>query len=143
MVRPLLILTGVVSLILALLGVVLPLLPTTPFLLLSAACFARSSKRLHDWLLAHPRLGPFISDWERGGAIRPAAKRMATLLILVSGGLSLLLVKAPAWAQAAMALTFLGVLTFIWSRPSTPRLVAEPTPGPAPAASPGEALARD
>lgn len=125
MMRPLLVLTGVMSLILALLGVVLPLLPTTPFLLLSAACFARSSKRLHGWLLAHPRLGPFISDWELGGAIRPAAKRTATLLILISGGLSLFLVKAPAWAQAAMALTFLGVLTFIWSRPSTPRPGAE------------------
>ncbi|MBI3132689.1 MAG: YbaN family protein [Acidobacteria bacterium] len=143
MVRPLLILTGVVSLFLALLGVVLPLLPTTPFLLLSAACFARSSERLHNWLLAHPRLGPFISDWEHGGAIRPAAKRTATLLIFGTGGLSLVLVEAPLWAKGAMALTFLGVLTFIWSRPPSPRPAGAPTPAPAPAVSPGEAPAPD
>ncbi|HJW34900.1 MAG TPA: YbaN family protein [Holophagaceae bacterium] len=125
MLRPLLILAGVASLLLALLGVVLPLLPTTPFLLLSAACFARSSERLHGWLLKHPRLGPFISDWERGGAIRPSAKRMASLLILASGGFSLWVVRAPLWAKLAMGLTFAGVLTFIWSRPSAPRSLPE------------------
>ncbi|HJV91230.1 MAG TPA: YbaN family protein [Holophagaceae bacterium] len=119
--RPLLLLVGGLSLLLALAGVVLPLLPTTPFLLLSAACFARSSERLHRWLLAHPHLGPFIADWERGGAIRPAAKRLATLLILLSGGFSLWTVHAPSWAKLAMGFSFLGVLTFIWSRPSAPR----------------------
>lgn len=125
MLRILLILAGLGSLGLAILGVFLPLLPTTPFLLLAAACFARSSERLHRWLLAHPRLGPFIRDWEQGGAIRPSAKRAATVLMLATGGLSLLLVRAPLAAKAAMGLTFAGVLTFIWTRPSAPRPRAE------------------
>lgn len=143
MVRGILLLVGGLSLMLAILGVALPLLPTTPFLLLSAACFARSSERLHRWLLGHPTLGPFISDWERGGAIRPAAKRAATVLILASGGASLLAVRAPDWARGAMALTFLGVLTFIWSRPDSPTPDSGTTPGPTPAVAPGEAPVPD
>ncbi len=134
MARPLLLLAGVASLILALLGMLLPLLPATPFLLLSAACFARSSTRLHRWLLSHPRLGPFISDWERGGAIRPSAKRGATLLILATGSSSLLLVTAPGWAKGGLLLTFLCVLTFIWTRPSSP--CAEPADPAAPSEAP-------
>jgi uncharacterized membrane protein YbaN (DUF454 family) len=124
MLRALLILAGLLSLGLAILGAFLPLLPTTPFLLLAAACFARSSERLHRWLLAHPRLGPFIRDWEQGGVIRPAAKRAATLLMLATGGTSLALVRAPLVAKVAMGLTFAGVLTFIWTRPSVPRAEA-------------------
>lgn len=62
---------------LGLLGVVLPVLPTTPFLLLAAGCFARSSPRLHGWLLAHPVFGPPIRNWEENGAISRRAKRLA------------------------------------------------------------------
>ncbi len=58
---------------LALVGVVLPLLPTVPFLLLAAFFFARSSERLHYWLLSHSTFGPLIDDWHSRGAIRPRA----------------------------------------------------------------------
>lgn len=108
---------GLLCLTLALVGVFLPLLPTTPFLLLSAACLARSSEPLHRWLLHHPRLGPFIQDWEREGAIQPSAKRTATGLILITGSLALALAGAPPWAKGAMVAVFAGVLTFIWTRP--------------------------
>lgn len=87
---------------LGLLGVVLPVLPTTPFLLLAAACFARSSPRLHGWLLAHPLFGPPIRDWEEEGAISPRAKRLAVgtmaavLLVSVALGLSWKVLLAQA-----------------------------------------------
>ena len=65
-------------------GAFLPLLPTVPFLLLAAFCFARSSERVHQWLLNHPRFGPPIADWRRNGAIRRRVKWLATASILVS-----------------------------------------------------------
>ncbi|MEQ1943894.1 YbaN family protein [Mesorhizobium sp. VNQ89] len=85
--RPLWIGAGVVSLGLGLAGIPLPLLPTTPFILLSAFCFARGSQRLHGWLMSHPRFGPTIRDWNRNGAIslrarKLAATAMATALLL-------------------------------------------------------------
>lgn len=87
---------------LGLLGVVLPVLPTTPFLLLAAGCFARSSPRLHGWLLAHPLFGPPIRDWEENGAISRKAKRLAlgsmaaVLLVSVVAGLSWKVLLAQA-----------------------------------------------
>ncbi len=73
---------GFLSLAAGIVGIVLPLLPTTPFLLLAAFCFARGSQRLHDWLVHHPRLGPPIRDWQRHGAISRRAKWMAMVAIV-------------------------------------------------------------
>ncbi len=97
-------------------GIVTPLLPTVPFLLLAAFCFARSSKRLHDWLLAHPTLGPPIRDWRRSGAISAKAKRLATLSIAAAFGVSLIL-ALPFWVLAVQAAVLTAVLIFIWRRP--------------------------
>jgi len=108
---------GLLCIAFAALGVFLPLLPTVPFLLLAAFFFGRSSERLHNWLLSHRTFGPIIEDWQRSGAIRPAAKRLATLSILAVFVLALAL-GAPShilWIQAVV----LGcVLAFIWTRPS-------------------------
>ena len=118
--RPLLVAAGLACVALGLLGLFLPLLPTTPFLLLAAGCFARSSDRLHGWMLGHPRLGPLVRDWEAHGAIRPHAKRTATLAILGSGALSLSLLRMPWISRAGILLTLAGVLGFIWTRPEGP-----------------------
>lgn len=75
--RGLWLMAGGLFLGLGLLGVVLPVLPTTPFLLLAAGCFARSSPRLHGWLLGHQVFGPPIRNWEENGAISRPAKRLA------------------------------------------------------------------
>lgn len=108
---------GCVALLLAAIGIPLPGLPTVPFLLLAAFCFARSSRRVHDWLMAHPRLGPPIHDWQRSGAIRLPAKRLATLAIGVTFGISLALGLKP-WALMVQAGVLAGVLIFIWTRPN-------------------------
>lgn len=108
---------GLICVGLALVGVFLPLLPTVPFLLLASFFFARSSERLHHWILSHPTFGPMIDDWNRHGAIRPRAKRLATLSIAAVFGLSLIV--GVGWKIVviqALVLTF--VLIFIWSRPN-------------------------
>lgn len=108
---------GLVSLGLGLLGVVLPLLPTVPFMILAAFCFARSSERLHIWLLTHPTFGPLIQDWQRSGSIRPRAKKLATVSIAAVFGVSWLL--GVSWTIIGIQAVALSlVLIFIWSRPS-------------------------
>ena len=108
---------GVIALGLALIGIPVPGLPTVPFLLLAAFCFARSSDRVHEWLITHPRLGPPISDWQSSGAIRPPAKVAATLAIAASFGISLWL-ALPLLGLIAQAAVLLCVLLFIWTRPN-------------------------
>ncbi|MFD1511613.1 YbaN family protein [Lacimonas salitolerans] len=108
---------GVLSVALGLIGAVLPLLPTVPFMLLAAYCFSRSSERLHHWLLAHPTFGPPIADWQDRGAISLRGKRLATLSIAVVFTISLAL--GLRWQILAIqAVTLCCVLIFIWSRPS-------------------------
>lgn len=108
---------GLLCLLLGAIGIVLPLVPTVPFLLLAAFLFARSSERLHNWLLSHPNFGPIIDDWHSRGAIRPMAKRLATVSILVVFTISAVLGLRPLilWIQAV---TLGCVLIFIWTRPS-------------------------
>jgi uncharacterized membrane protein YbaN (DUF454 family) len=67
---------GLAFVILAFAGVFLPVLPTTPFLILAAACFARSSPRLENRLLTHPRFGPALRAWRGRGAVSWKAKLM-------------------------------------------------------------------
>lgn len=108
---------GLVSLGLAAAGVVLPLLPTTPFLLLAAFFFARSSPRLHDWLLTHRQFGHVIEAWRRERAIPRRAKRLA--YTAMSGVFALSLVMAaPAAILAIQALVLSGSAAFIATRPT-------------------------
>ena len=111
---------GFTALILGLIGILLPLLPTVPFLILAAFCFARSSDRLHDWLVTHPRLGPPIRDWRESGAINPGAKRLATLSIAAVYGISLAM-GLRLELLAVQGAVLCAVLFFIWTRPNGPR----------------------
>ncbi len=105
---------------LGLAGVVLPVVPTTPFLLLAAACFARSSPRLHGWLVAHPVFGPPIRDWQAHGAISRRAKTLALASMAAVVGASAW-IGLSGWILALQAgLVALGA-AFILTRPSGPR----------------------
>lgn len=110
---------GAISLALGIIGIFLPLLPTTPFLLLSAFCFQRGSEKLHNWLITHPRFGPPIEDWNRHGAISQKAKiialaSMALVLILsLAFGVALHIVVIQCVVLCAVAI-------FILSRPLPP-----------------------
>lgn len=111
-VRLLLLAAGWLTLALAFVGVFLPLLPTTPFLLLAAACFLRSSPRLHARMLAHPRLGPFLEQWRRERSIPRAAKVRAYVLVLACFTLSIALADGLG-VRIALGVLGLGLLVFL------------------------------
>ena len=96
---------------------ILPLVPTVPLVLLAAFCFARSSDRLHRWLINHSLFGPMISDWNKRRAIRPKAKYMTTLSIGTVFGASILF-GAPHFVIGLQAVVLGCVLIFIWTRPN-------------------------
>ena len=111
--RVLLVSVGWLSLVLGVIGIFLPLLPTTPFLLLTATCFAKSSPRFHRWLLSHPRLGPPIHNWQQHRCIVPATKRLATLIIVLSFSVSIYIVSFILLKCMLLAM-MTGLLVFIW-----------------------------
>jgi len=86
---------GLICVGLGMLGVILPLLPTVPFMLLAAFFFARSSERLHNWLLSHRDSGPAIVDWHERGVISQRVKRISTAAIMAMFGLSLVMGFRP------------------------------------------------
>lgn len=111
---------GWLSVVLGVIGIFLPVLPTTPFLLLAAACFMRSSQRFYDWLVNHPKLGPWIRDYLDGEGIPLKGKAYAIGLMWTSIALSCYLVQRP-WAWAFM-LTSATLVTIYLLRMKTRRL---------------------
>lgn len=116
LVRVLCLAGGTAALLLGLLGIFLPLLPTTPFVLLAAACFARGSTRVHDRLLAHRIAGPIIREWHEHRAMPPGVKPWAFLLMSLSFGASLLAMESP-WHRAMLALLAAALAYFLWRVP--------------------------
>jgi len=106
---------GFITLFLAFLGVALPLLPTVPFLLLSAFFFSKSSQRMHQWLMSHKLFGKMIEDWHERRAISRKAKYLATLSMGLVLGLSVLLALKPM-VIGIQALVLSLTLLFIWTR---------------------------
>jgi uncharacterized protein len=113
-----------VSLGLGIVGVFLPGLPTTVFVLISAYAAARGSERLHARLLAHPHFGPLILDWQRHGAVSRRAKWAATWTMLACAAVLLLvmpLFSAHQWWMTALPLVCMTVVAaWLWCRPEPP-----------------------
>ena len=107
-------LLGFVFLALALIGVFLPLLPTTPFVLLAAGCFAQSSERMHRWILANPTFGPMVRDWEQKRCVTCRVKAVAIASMVVVGGISVFLaLDTLVWRLAGAALLLTGSLVVL------------------------------
>ena len=108
--------TGLIFVGLAILGVVLPILPTTPFLLVAATCFAKSSPRLQKKLLANKTFGPLIHEWQQHRSIPRKAKRVALLTIILSVVWSAYLLKNLLLTVLVFVLV-LGPFIFLWRLP--------------------------
>ncbi|NKQ11713.1 YbaN family protein [Pseudomonas sp. SST3] len=111
-VRYALLVVGWLSVALGVIGIFLPILPTTPFLLLAAACFVRSSQRFYDWLVTHPRLGPWFRDYLEGNGVPLKGKVYAIVTMWLSISLSCWLVPL-LWARIAMLFTATLVTLYI------------------------------
>ena len=118
-IRLLWLLAGILAVVIGGIGVVLPLLPTTPFLLIAAFAFARSSVTLTLWLHEHPKFGPLIDNWQQYGSIDQKSKNMA-MIVIVSTPVITWFFGAPWWALASQVAVLACSATFILTRPLPP-----------------------
>ncbi|MCL1078283.1 DUF454 domain-containing protein [Parashewanella spongiae] len=117
--RGLLIFVGLVSVLLGVIGIFLPLLPTVPFILLALFCFARSSEKLHQWLIKHPWFTVSISDWQQHRGIRQKIKKRAMVVSACSFIISIIL--APIlWVKAMLLVLMFLLMFFMWQIPTLP-----------------------
>lgn len=115
-VRHVFIALGFAALVLGFIGIFLPILPTTPFILLAAAFFARGSERFHTWLLQHRITGPLIIDWYEHRSIRAGVKRWTYLLTTISFSSSILIIE-PITIKLLLLILYLIVIYFLWRIP--------------------------
>lgn len=108
---------GITALACGFVGVVLPILPTTPFMLLAAFAFGKSSPRLRRWLVEHRHFGPAIRDWEAHGRIQKRHKRLAYAMMAATFGISLALGVKPI-VLVVQAVCLSGVAVFLATRPT-------------------------
>jgi uncharacterized membrane protein YbaN (DUF454 family) len=109
-------LAGALALATGIVGIFLPLLPTTPFVLLAAFCFTRGSTRCERWLLQHPRFGPLVRDWREHRAVPLRAKQLATVMMaLGSAWAAWVMPLRWAWLPAACCT---AVALWLWRLPT-------------------------
>lgn len=114
--RTTLVIAGFLFILIGVVGIFLPLLPTTPFLLLAAFCFDKGSPKFHGWILNHKILGPPILDWKKGQVIRPQVKALACAMIVATSYFVLTKPTIPLVGKLVYGLTMFGVMAFILTR---------------------------
>ena len=117
--RWLLLVFAALCLVMGAIGVVVPGLPTTVFILMAAWAAARSSPRLHGWLLRHRLFGPMLVNWQNGGYVSRRAKWSATITMLLCGVI-IGWTAHYAWAAWLACTTMACVLAWLWCRPEPP-----------------------
>ena len=118
LVRWLLMALAVVCLVLAVVGLFLPVIPTVPFILLAAWAAARSSPRLSRWMETHPRMGHHIVAWRRGGVVPRRAKWLASAM-MAGSSVGMLAFLGPRWFVLVAIATMAAVGAWLWRRPET------------------------
>ena len=114
--RILLLIAGILSLLLGIIGAFLPLLPTVPLVLLAAFCFARSSEPLHQWLIKHRYFGPIIENFQSGKGIPKRIKYRAIALLWLSMGVSCWIVSR-LWLCVMLVCIGVAVSVYLWRLP--------------------------
>lgn len=109
---------GLLMIVLAIIGAILPIMPTVPFLLVASWCFARSSPRFHNWLHSHKVFGPPIKQWEEQGVISPFVKALAVGGMSVGFCSFLLIAKPVLWLAICVAIVLILISVYILTRPS-------------------------
>lgn len=122
LVRLVLLLFGSVALLLGIIGIFVPGLPTTPFVLVAAACYARASERFYRWLLCNPTFGPLIAEWRHHRSIPYRIKRMAVVLMSLTISASIWSLSGRPWLQAMLAAIGIATGIWLWRIPSRDRL---------------------
>lgn len=115
--RPVLLGTGWICVALGIVGIVMPLFPTTPFLLVAVWAFSRSSPELAEKIRSHRHAGKYVRDWEDEGVIPTGAKVVAVVMMTAMMGYLHFGTEAPAWMEICTALTMAATAGFILSRP--------------------------
>lgn len=108
-------LAGTISLITGIVGIVVPLLPTTPFVLLAAWCYSRGCARCERWMLDHPRLGPMVRDWRSHRAVPLRAKQLATVMMTFGSWMAWQSMPRYPWLPAVLCAC---VAAWLWSLPT-------------------------
>ena len=116
--RAVVLVIGATAFVLAVLGVILPLVPATPLFILAAACFARAYRPFHQWMLDHRLLGPPLREWYHHRSLPYRTKVVAVVTMLVSFGLSIALVVRPLWLKLLLGAGAAGLAVGIYRIPS-------------------------
>ncbi|WP_133010431.1 YbaN family protein [Marinomonas flavescens] len=111
------IILGWLSLITGIIGIFLPLLPTTPLVLLAAWCFSKSSVRFHQWLIGHKYFGPIISDWQSSDGIPKRTRNRAIIFMWLGMGISMIIV-GRFWATISLITIGAAVSTYLLRMPT-------------------------
>jgi hypothetical protein len=114
---------GTVFILLGIAGVFLPILPTTPFLLLATACFARSSRRFYNWLMNHRTFGPLIVEWRTYRSIPWRIKIIAVVTMVLTFGSSIIFFIPNGWLKLALSIYGIGMAIWLYRIPSRDRPV--------------------
>ena len=117
-VRALFFIAGIVSLGFAIAGIFLPVLPTTPLVLLAATCFARSYRPFHEWLIAHRLFGPILREWHEHRSIPYRTKLFAIGMMAGALTVSIVFFIDPPWLKAALAVFGMALGVYMYRLPS-------------------------
>lgn len=120
-VRALFLVAGIASLALGIAGIFLPVLPTTPLVILAAGCFARSYRPFHEWLLAHRNFGPMLREWHEHRAIPYRTKLTAIAMMAAAMTGSIVFFVEPLWLEVLLAAFGVGLAVWMYRLPSRDR----------------------
>ncbi len=119
--RLLLIVVGTICVVLGAVALIIPIVPTTPFLLLAAACYARSSERFYHWLMHHRLFGPFIRNYREKGGLTIRQKAVALLTLWPAVVISGIFAPAPLWSRWTLAGVAAAVTVYLACLKTVPK----------------------